>query len=133
MKDMIALQPELVLNHTCKLAESPLWDVAQQLICWVDILKGEVHQYSIETKQHTVIAVNQMIGAIGLCANGNFIAALQNGFGFIDRSSHQLTIINDPEAHLPCNRFNEGKCAPDGRFWAGTLSLEEMEGAGNVY
>ncbi len=133
MKDTIALQPELVLNHQCKLAESPLWDVEQQLICWVDILKGEVHQYSIETKKHTVIAVNQMIGAIGLCANGNFIAALQNGFGFIDRSSHQLMIINDPEAHLPGNRFNEGKCAPDGRFWAGTLSLDETAGAGSVY
>ena len=133
MTNKIALEPKLVLEHTCRLAESPVWDIEQQLICWVDILKGEVHQYSMEAKVHTVIAVNQMVGAIGLCANGNFIAALQNGFGFIDRANHQVTMIHDPEAHLPGNRFNEGKCAPDGRFWAGTLSLEETDGAGNVY
>ncbi|HMC85764.1 MAG TPA: SMP-30/gluconolactonase/LRE family protein [Chitinophagaceae bacterium] len=127
------LQPELVLSYTCKLGESPVWDVKQQLICWVDILKGELHQYSLENKTHTVIAVNQMLGAIGLCENGNFIAALQNGFGFIDRSNHQVTMIIDPEADLPGNRFNEGKCAPDGRFWAGTMALSEEANAGNVY
>src|SRR5450755_69918 len=103
--------PELVLENICVLGESPLWDIEQQLICWVDILKGEVHQYSAESKTHTVIAVNQMLGAIGLCENGNFIAALQNGYGFIDRSNHQVTMIIDPEADLPGNRFNEGKCA----------------------
>jgi len=125
--------PELVLENICVLGESPLWDIEQQLICWVDILKGEVHQYSAESKTHTVIAVNQMLGAIGLCENGNFIAALQNGFGFIDRLNHQVTMIADPEADMPGNRFNEGKCAPDGRFWAGTLSLQETPQAGSVY
>jgi sugar lactone lactonase YvrE len=127
------MPPQPVLAHTCMLGESPLWDIAQQLICWVDILKGEVHQYSVENKIHTVISVNQMLGAIGLCENGNFVAALQNGFGFIDRSNHQVTMIVDPEAGLPGNRFNEGKCAPDGRFWAGTLALKETTGAGSVY
>ena len=127
------LQPRPVLAHTCLLGESPVWDIAQQLICWVDILKGEVYQYSLVNKIHTVIAVNQMVGAVGLCTNGNFIAALQNGFGFIDRLNHQVTMINDPEADLPGNRFNEGKCAPDGRFWAGTLALEETPQAGSVY
>ncbi|MEP6748560.1 MAG: SMP-30/gluconolactonase/LRE family protein [Bacteroidota bacterium] len=127
------MQPQPVLAHTCMLGESPVWDIAQQMICWVDILKGAVHQYSIQKNEHTIIAVNQMLGAIGLCENGNFVAALQNGFGFIDRSNHQVTMIGDPEADLPGNRFNEGKCAPEGRFWAGTLALRETTGAGNVY
>ncbi len=122
-----------VLAHSCFLGESPLWDDAQQLICWVDIVRGEIHQYSPQSEEHTVITTGQMVGAIGLCDNGHFIAALQNGFGFIDRATGQVRIIQDPEAGLPNNRFNDGKCAPDGRFWAGTLSFDEIKGAGSVY
>ena len=42
-------------------------------------------------------------------------------------------MIADPENHLPNNRFNEGKCDPAGRFWAGTMSLIDEPNAGNVY
>ena len=133
MKSNTIPSPQPLLPHTCLLGESPVWDAVQQSICWVDILRGEVHQFLPEEKQHTTIAVQQTVGAIGLCENRNFIAALQHGFGFIDRSSHHVTMIADPESHLPGNRFNEGKCSPDGRFWAGTMSFDETTGAGNVY
>jgi len=58
---------------------------------------------------------------------------LQNGFAFIDRASGEVKMIANPENHLPCNRFNDGKCDPAGRFWAGTMSLSEEPNAGNVY
>jgi sugar lactone lactonase YvrE len=38
--------------------------------------------------------------------------------------------IHDPEPHLPNNRFNDGKTDPFGRFWAGTMSLDEENGSG---
>jgi sugar lactone lactonase YvrE len=43
-------------------------------------------------------------------------------------------MIADPEAHLPGNRFNDGKCDPAGRFWAGTMRIaEDQVGAGSLY
>ncbi len=48
-----------------------------------------------------------MIGSLAVCTNGNFIAALQNGFAFIDKISGEIKMITDPESHLPGNRFNE--------------------------
>ena len=42
-------------------------------------------------------------------------------------------MLANPEQHLPGNRFNDGRCDPAGRFWAGTMALSEEEGAGNVY
>jgi sugar lactone lactonase YvrE len=126
-------EPEIVVEHTCLLGEGPVWDAKQKMICWVDILNGEIHQYSPVLKLHTTIPVHQIIGSFALCSDGNFIAALQNGFAFINRTSGEIKMIADPENHLPNNRFNEGKCDPAGRFWAGTMSLSEDTGAGNVY
>lgn len=127
------LQPDVVVEHTCMLGEGPVWDVKRKVICWIDILQGAIHEYSPEQKIYKTIQVHQMIGSIALCTNGNFLAAFQNGLGFIDRTSGEVKMISDPEAHLPNNRFNEGKCDPAGRFWAGTMPLSENEHTGSVY
>jgi sugar lactone lactonase YvrE len=74
-----------------------------------------------------------MIGAIAICKKGHFIAALKNGFGFIDRISGATRMISNPEPHLPGNRFNDGKCDPSGRFWAGTMSHTDEPEKGSLY
>src|SRR5215210_6917038 len=133
MVETTGLQLDVVVKHICALGEGPVWDAKRKVICWIDILQGEIHEYSPEQNTHRTIPVHQMIGAIALCTNGNFIAALQNGFGFIDRTSGEVRIFSDPEENLPNNRFNDGKCDPEGRFWAGTMPLSENEPAGSVY
>jgi sugar lactone lactonase YvrE len=127
------LRPTVVFKHTCLLGEGPVWDSKRKVICWVDIVNGEIHEYSPEQKTYRTIEVHQMIGSLAVCTNGNFIAALQNGFAFIDRITGEVQMITDPENHLLNNRFNDGKCDPAGRFWAGTMSFSEEAGAGNVY
>jgi sugar lactone lactonase YvrE len=37
------------------------------------------------------------------------------------------------EAGVDGNRMNDGKCAPDGSFWAGTMSRDNTPGAGSLY
>jgi sugar lactone lactonase YvrE len=133
MINKTSLQPVVVVEHTCLLGEGPVWDAKQKKIYWVDILNGEIHEYSPEQKAHKIIPVHQMIGAFAFCTDGNLIAALQNGFAFIDRSTCEIKLITDPENHLPGNRFNDGKCDPAGRFWAGTMALSEESGVGSVY
>ncbi len=124
---------ELVLEHRCLLGEGPVWDKNHQSICWVDILLGEIHEYQPSKKMHKKFSVDQMIGAVTICSNGNFLAALKNGFGFIDRISGEVTMIAHPETHLPGNRFNDGKSDPAGRFWAGTMSHNDEPKKGNLY
>ncbi len=133
MANTTGLQMNVVIEHTCLLGEGPVWDAARKIICWVDILNGEIHEYSPEQKKHKTIPVHQMIGSLAICTDGKFIAALKNGFAFVDRISGEIKMIADPESHLPGNRFNEGKCDPKGRFWAGTMALSEEHGLGNVY
>lgn len=123
----------VAFNHGCHLGEGPVWDAKRKAICWVDILNGIIYEYNTQHDTHRTIKVGQMIGSIAICTSGHFLAALQNGFAFIDRISGEVNMIADPESHLPDNRFNEGKCDPAGRFWAGTMALSEEPGAGNLY
>jgi sugar lactone lactonase YvrE len=63
------------------------------------------------------------VGTIVRRASGGCLLALENGFAAFDPDTGELDFLVDPEADLPDNRFNDGKCDPAGRFWAGTMSL----------
>ncbi len=124
---------ETVIQNACLLGEGPVWDFRKKTICWVDILNGQIHEFNPSEHSHRVLFVNQMIGALAVCKNGHFIAALKNGFGFVDRYSGNVSMISNPEPDLPGNRFNDGKCDPDGRFWAGTMSHTDEPEKGSFY
>src|SRR6201995_4461065 len=124
---------ETVIQNVCLLGEGPVWDFRKGTICWVDILNGQIHEYNPSDHSHKVISVHQMIGAIAVCKNGHYIAALKNGFGFVDRNTRAVSMISNPEPDLPGNRFNDGKCGPDGRFWAGTMSHTDEPEKGSFY
>ncbi|WP_295676845.1 SMP-30/gluconolactonase/LRE family protein [uncultured Mucilaginibacter sp.] len=127
------MKAEIVLPHQCMLGEGSVWDSKRGVICWIDILNGEIHEYSPESEKHKIIPVNQMIGAAVICRDGNFLAALKNGFGFVNRETGDVNMLANPESHIPGNRFNDGKCGPDGRFWAGTMSHTDEPEKGSFY
>ena len=58
---------------------------------------------------------------------------MENGFYSINVETEKLTHIFDPEPHLFKNRFNDGKCDPAGRFWAGTTDTYGINAAGSLY
>lgn len=124
---------ETVLPHRCELGEGPVWDAAIGVIWWVDIMKGEIHRYDPKTALHELCATGQMAGSIALRKDGGLIAAMEHGFYFIDFKNRLLAAISDPERHLHGNRFNDGKCDPAGRFWAGTMSMRDEPTAGTLY
>lgn len=124
---------ELVLDYTCQLGEGPVWDAQNGRILWVDILPGDIHSFTTASRGHRVFNVEQMVGAITLLPSGKLLGALQHGFYEISLEDRTLTPIADPEAHLPNNRFNDGKLDPAGRFWAGTMDLNDKPEAGALY
>ena len=130
---MLSKTPEVVVDHRCLLGEGPVWDVKNQRILWVDILRGDIHAFYPGSKKFDTFNTSKLVGAIAPCTGGGLIAALDDGFALINLEVEQIVSLADPEAHLVDNRFNDGKCDPAGRFWAGTMSLSEDHGKGSLY
>lgn len=120
------------VSHTCILGEGPLWDHINQRILWVDIFANEIHSYFIETGEHKIFNTVQKPGAIALNQNGEIIAALENGFFKIVLETGSIKEIINPKTREE-TRFNDGKCDPAGRFWAGTLQEPGNKPVGRLY
>lgn len=133
MRNQNGFEIGILCNHRCILGESVVWDEQKKMISWVDIEKGEIHEYLPDKEKQRTIPVRTAIGSIAVCSDGNYIAAIRDGIAVIDRSSGRVELIACPEAGMPGNRFNDGKCDPAGRFWTGTMSLGGEAHKGNVY
>ncbi|MBC2839310.1 SMP-30/gluconolactonase/LRE family protein [Robiginitalea sp. SC105] len=124
---------EVPLAHHCELGEGPVWDSRAQCLLWVDILKGQLHQYHPESGEHQSLETGSLLGAIALCESGQLLAALDTRMAFIERSTGKQQPVLQLEGRGPELRFNDGKCDPAGRFWAGTMPLSENQPIGNLY
>lgn len=122
---------ELFCKVNCTLGEGPVWDHVHQRLYWVDIVDRKIHSCEASDKATLLqpIELGQMVGAFAFRSQGGMIAALEDGLVAIDVKTHQVTTLADVEKNLPSNRFNDGKCDPAGRFWAGTMS---KDGAGKL-
>jgi sugar lactone lactonase YvrE len=114
---------EMVYDARAELAEGPVWH--QGRLYWVNITPGIFNCFDPVEKTNVSRSLGRMVGAAVPCDDGRWLLACQDGFVFFDWNTGLFQPIHDPEAHLPRNRFNDGKCDPAGRFWAGTLNLDE--------
>jgi sugar lactone lactonase YvrE len=130
---MLISEAELIIPAKAILGEGPCWDTETGVLYWVNILDKKVNIYDPRTGNNREIQLDQMVGTIVPRESGGLVTALQNGFYFLDPDTEKLTPIHDPEAGKPENRFNDGKCDPYGRFWAGTMSLSEESRQGSLY
>ncbi|PDZ71606.1 SMP-30/gluconolactonase/LRE family protein [Bacillus pseudomycoides] len=124
---------ELVIDAKANFGEGPCWDEEKQILYWVDILGKKVCIYNPITNINRKISLDQQIGCVVQDASGGVILAMERGFHSLNLETEELKLIHNPESHLPENRFNDGKCDPAGRFWAGTTDLYGVSAAGSLY
>jgi sugar lactone lactonase YvrE len=124
---------EVVLDQQTILGECPVWDFKEQRIFWIDILSGMIHYYYPDKKEHQTFSLGQVPGSIALKKAGGLVAAIKRGFATIDIEKGTTWMIRQVESGSPDIRFNDGKCDPAGRFWAGTMSDSGIPAAGSLY
>ncbi len=111
--------------------ESPVW--WQGALYYVDIRGQKVLRYDPSDGSERSWDIGQRVGTVVPRESGGLVIAGDHGFFFLDEETGALTPIADPEADKPDNRFNDGKCSPDGRFFAGTISMVRKTGDAKLY
>ena len=124
---------ELLVDAHAQVGEGPLWDEERQVLYWVDILSSLLYIYDPATGENRALDVGQHVGTVVTRASGGLMLAVREGFASFDLETQELTLIANTEAHITGNRFNDGKCDPAGRFWAGTMAYENPTNQGSLY
>jgi len=111
--------------------EGPIW--WQGALYYVDIEGRHVHHFDPATGVEKSWDVGERVGTVVPRESGGLVIAGDRGISLLDPDTGALTHLADPEQDLPENRFNDGKCSPDGRFFAGTISLTKKTGTAKLY
>lgn len=124
---------EKVCDIRCELGECPCWDEESKILYWIDIIKKAIHLFDIKNNEAKTINLEKYVGSIGLRRNGGIVAALQDGFYFIDEETEKVKLIKKIKDNSDRKRFNDGKVDAFGNFWAGTVSYDEKLPSGVLY
>lgn len=124
---------ELVIDSKSELGEGALWDYRNGLLLWINIEGQIVNFYNPTTSDNREMFTGQKIGTVVPAESGKYVVALQKGIYFFDKETGAKSKITDPESDIKDNRFNDGKCDPNGRFWAGTMSMVGKKNTGSLY
>ncbi len=124
---------ELVLDSQSDLGEGAIWNWKTGELIWINITGKILNFYNPKIGNNKEMFTGQMIGTVVPAESGQVMVALKNGIYSLDPATGTKKQMANPEADLPDNRFNDGKCDPAGRFWAGTMSMTGQKETGTLY
>ncbi len=124
---------EIAFHPGDELGEGVTWDAAHQRLISVDILRGRVHLFDPASGALRTLDAGQPVGAAVPRRQGGLMLALRDGFATLDPDSAALHFVAHVEFDRPGQRMNDGACDAAGRFWAGTMCMQERPGLGSLY
>ena len=103
------------------LGESPLWHPREQVLYWCDIPGHRLQRYNPVTGDLRHWQFDTDVASIAPLLDGGLLMAMRDGLWRMDLVSGERTLLHKPPYDPATERFNDGKCDPQGRFWVGTI------------
>jgi sugar lactone lactonase YvrE len=125
---------QCILPWQATVGESPVWHSQEQRLYWVDIQKKRIHRFDPSRGDNQTFDLPEIVTCIAPRSAGGLVLTLRKHFAFYDLVTRKLERLGEVECDLPDNRFNDGKCDPQGRFWAGTMNAIDWSApTGNLF
>jgi sugar lactone lactonase YvrE len=123
---------EIALDAGDELGEGPFWDELRGELLRVDISRGLVHGWNPSTGAAWRRECDGEVGAaLPRAAADGLVTAV--GRRILMDEGEAVRVLAGVEQDRPGNRFNDCRCDPAGRLWAGTMSGESAPGGGSLY
>jgi sugar lactone lactonase YvrE len=122
----------IALDSRDRLGEGPFWDELRGELLRVDIPAGRVHGWRPADDSAWCRELDgEVSAAIPRAGGDGLVMALTHSIVVDDGDGRR--VLAYAERHLPANRFNDCKCDPRGRLWAGTMSRDRAPGTAALY
>lgn len=115
------------------LGEGAIWNYKTQELYWVDIEGKKLNIYNPKTKKNKVLETPSKIGTVVPFSEREVLVALEDGVYKMNVDSGVVESFVTMGSELLESRLNDGKCDPMGRFWVGSMHLEQKKGKANLY
>src|SRR5574341_698848 len=126
--------PRCVWPAAATLGEGTCWSAREQALYWVDILEHRLYRYAPASGARREWRFDETVSAVAeRAAQPGLVLTLQRGFAFFDPASGALERLDRPEPEREGNRFNDGICDAQGRFWAGSMDFGCTQPTGALY
>ncbi len=115
------------------LGEGAFWNHRTQEFWWVDIEGKKLHIYNPGNKTNRSHDMPSRIGTVVPQTDSTAVVALEDGVYIKNLLSGALDRISDAEGDNPANRFNDGKCDPNGNLWVGSMRMDQTIPGATLY
>jgi sugar lactone lactonase YvrE len=117
----------VAIDVRCEIGECPRWHPSEKRLYWVDIHEPSVSCFDPKTGYIQKWPMPERIGCFSFRRGGGLIAGMQSGIFLIDlQDQPKVQRVFEMAVDNPAIRFNDGRCDPFGRFWAGAV-VESMD------
>lgn len=104
------------------LSESPLWHPQQQVLYYCDIPGHRLHCFDPASGATRVWQFETDVASCApIAGTSDLLLAMRDGLWRFDPGSGRREPLALPPYDTSKERFNDGKCDPQGRFWVGTI------------
>ena len=126
------LTVDLAVRHTALLGEGPRWDAAWARLLWVDIEGGALHVFDPRSGDDRAVVLGGRVTAAAPLSRTEVLVAQEARLAVVDLEKGTAETIAEVP-HDADRRLNDGACDARGRFWVGSMALDERRDAGALY
>ena len=128
-----SIKATLEYKIKAQLGEGAFWNYKTQEFYWVDIEGKQLHIYDPATKTNRSFPTPSRVGTVVPQTDSTAVIALEDGIYIINTQNGNITLLSEVEKEMTVNRFNDGKCDPNGNLWVGSMHLDQTAHMGSVY